>query len=56
MRVMVMVKASPGSEAGTMPDPQRLAAMGRFNQELVRAGVLLAGEGLHPSSRGVRVR
>ncbi|MCR6685877.1 YciI family protein [Pseudoxanthomonas sp.] len=56
MRVMVMVKASPGSEAGTMPDPQRLAAMGRFNQELVRAGVMLAGEGLHPSSRGVRVR
>ena len=56
MRVMVMVKASPGSEAGTMPDPQRLAAMGRFNQELVRAGVLLAGEGLHPSARGVRVR
>ena len=56
MRVMVMVKASTGSEAGEMPGPQLLEAMGRFNQELVRAGVMLAGEGLHPSSRGVRVR
>ncbi|KAF1699207.1 dehydrogenase [Pseudoxanthomonas jiangsuensis] len=56
MRVMVMVKASTGSEAGEMPGPQLLEAMGRFNEELVRAGVMLAGEGLHPSSRGVRVR
>jgi hypothetical protein len=56
MRVMVMVKASPGSEAGTMPSEQLLADMGRFNEELVRAGVMLAGEGLHPTSKGVRVR
>ncbi len=56
MRVMVMVKASPGSEAGVMPDEQLLADMGRFNEDLVKAGVMLAGEGLHPTSRGVRVR
>jgi hypothetical protein len=56
MRVMVIVKASEASEAGTMPDTERLAAMGAFNEELVKAGVMLAGEGLHPSSRGVRVR
>jgi len=56
MRVMVMVKASPGSEAGAMPSEQLLADMGRFNEELVRAGVMLAGEGLHPTSKGVRVR
>lgn len=56
MRVMVMVKASPSSEAGVMPDARLLAAMGRYNEELVRAGVMLAGEGLHPSSRGVRVQ
>jgi len=56
MRVMVMVKASRSSEAGAMPDEQMLAAMGRFNEELVKAGVMLAGEGLHPSSKGVRVR
>ena len=55
MRVMVMVKASNSSEAGAMPDEQLLAAMGRFNEELVKAGVMLAGEGLHPSSKGVRV-
>ena len=55
MRVMVMVKATKSSEAGTMPDEQLLAAMGRYNEELVRAGVMLAGEGLHPSSKGVRV-
>ena len=55
MRVMVMVKASKSSEAGAMPDEQLLAAMGRFNEELVKAGVMLAGEGLHPSSKGVRV-
>lgn len=56
MRVMVMVRASESSEAGVMPDEALLAEMGRFNEELVKAGVMLAGEGLHPSSRGVRVR
>jgi hypothetical protein len=56
MRVMVMVKASPESEAGEMPSTELLAAMGRFNEELVAAGVMLAGEGLHPSSKGKRVR
>jgi len=56
MRVMVMVKAVAGSEAGVMPSEQLLADMGRFNEELVKAGVMLAGEGLHPSSKGVRVR
>ena len=56
MRVMVMVKASNSSEAGAMPDEGMLAEMGRFNEELVKAGVMLAGEGLHPSSKGVRVR
>jgi hypothetical protein len=56
MRFMVMVKATKESEAGVMPSQQRLAEMGRYNEELVKAGVLLAGEGLHPSSRGVRVR
>lgn len=56
MRVMVIVKASRASEAGEMPGDARLAEMGRFNEELARAGVLLAGEGLHPSARGARVR
>jgi len=56
MRFMVMVKATKDSEAGVMPSQQRLAEMGRYNEELVKAGVLLAGEGLHPSSRGARVR
>ena len=56
MRVMVMVKATEQSEAGVMPSEQLLADMGRFNEELVKAGVMLAGEGLHPSSKGVRVR
>jgi hypothetical protein len=56
MRVMVMVKATPASEAGEMPSPQLLEDMGRFNEELVQAGVMLAGEGLHPSAKGVRVR
>ena len=56
MRVMVMVKATQDSEAGVMPDPQLLADMGRFNEELVKAGVILAGEGLKPSSNGARVR
>jgi hypothetical protein len=53
---MVMVKATHESEAGTLPETEMLAEMGRFNEELVRAGVLLAGEGLKPSSGGVRVR
>ena len=56
MRFMVMVKATADSEAGVMPTPQLLADMGRFNEELVKAGVMEAGEGLHPSSKGVRVR
>ena len=56
MRVMVMVKATKNSEAGVMPGEQLLADMGRFNEELVKAGIMLAGEGLHPSSRGKRVR
>lgn len=55
MRVMVMVKASEQSEAGVMPSEQELAQMGAFNEELVNAGVMLAGEGLHPTSKGVRV-
>ena len=56
MRFMVMVKATADSEAGKMPDEQLLTAMGKFNEELVAAGVMLAGEGLHPSSKGKRVR
>lgn len=56
MRVMVIVKASRESEAGQMPSRQILADMGTFNEELVKAGVMLAGEGLHPSSRGKRVK
>src|SRR5262245_60074617 len=56
MRFMVIVKASKESEAGIMPSQELLAAMGNFNEELVKAGVMLAGEGLHPSSKGVRVR
>ncbi len=56
MRVLVAVKASKESEAGQMPSQQALAEMGRFNEELVNAGVMQAGEGLHPSSRGKRVR
>ena len=55
MRVMVMVKATKDSEQGVMPSEQLLTDMGRFNEELVKAGVMLAGEGLHPSSRGKRV-
>jgi hypothetical protein len=55
MRVLVIVKASNESEAGVMPSEQLLTDMGRFNEELVKAGVMLAGEGLHPSSRGKRV-
>ncbi|KWI06373.1 YciI family protein [Burkholderia ubonensis] len=56
MRVMVIVKATKESESGEMPGTELLAAMGRYNEELVKAGVMLAGEGLHPSSRGKRVR
>ncbi|HEY1292546.1 MAG TPA: YciI family protein [Chloroflexota bacterium] len=56
MRFMVMVKATPDSEAGIMPSEQLLAAMTAYNEELVKAGVMLAGEGLQPSSRGARVR
>ena len=56
MRFMVIVKADDRSEAGVMPDERLLAEMGKFNEELVKAGVLLAGEGLHPSSKGARVR
>jgi hypothetical protein len=56
MRFMVIVKADKNSEAGVMPDEALLAAMGKYNEELVKAGVMLAGEGLHPSSKGARVR
>lgn len=56
MRFMVIVKASPESEAGEMPSEELLAAMGAYNEELVKAGVMLAGEGLHPSAEGVRVQ
>ena len=56
MRYMVLVKATPESEAGTMPEPEVFEEMNTFNEELVKAGVLLAGEGLHPSSQGARVR
>ena len=56
MKVMVIVKASQDSEAGKMPSQQLLADMGRFNEELVKAGIMLAGEGLHPTSKGARVR
>jgi len=55
MRVMAIVKASQDSEAGKMPSEDLLAAMGKFNEEMVEAGVLLSGEGLHPSSKGARV-
>src|SRR5688572_4346573 len=56
MRVMVIVKATKDSEAGIMPSGQLLTEMGKYNEELVNAGVMLAGEGLHPSSKGARVR
>lgn len=56
MRVMVIVKATEDSEAGVMPSERLLTEMGRYNEELVRAGVMLAGEGLQPSSKGARVR
>ncbi len=56
MRFMVIVKATRNSEAGALPSEQLLADMGKFNEELTKAGVMLAGEGLHPSSKGVRVK
>ena len=56
MKVIVMVKATPSSESGQLPSAALLAAMGRFNEELVKAGVMLAGEGLRPSRQGKRVR
>ena len=56
MRFMVMVRATKDSEAGVLPDEKMLAAMGKFNEELAKAGVMLAGEGLQPSSKGARVR
>jgi hypothetical protein len=56
MRVMVMVKATADSEAGVMPSTELLAEMGRYNQELVKAGVMLTGDGLQPSAKGARVR
>jgi hypothetical protein len=56
MRVMVIIKATKNSEAGVMPGEKLLTEMGRYNEELVKAGIMLAGEGLHPSSKGKRVR
>jgi len=56
MRVMVIVKASPESEAGVLPSPELLANMGKFNEQLIKAGVMLAGDGLKSSAHGVRVR
>jgi hypothetical protein len=56
MRFMILVKADKDSEAGVLPDEKLLAEMGKYNEELVRAGVLLAGEGLQPSSKGARVK
>jgi hypothetical protein len=56
MRFMILVKATKESEAGALPDKKLLTEMGKYNEELVKAGVMLAGEGLHPSSKGARVR
>ena len=56
MRVMVMVKANEDTEAGVMPTEQELSEMGKYNEELVKAGIMLDGEGLHPSSRGARIQ
>jgi hypothetical protein len=56
MRFMVIVKANKDSEAGVMPSTELLTAMGKFNEEMVKAGVMLAGEGLHPSSKGARIK
>lgn len=55
MRFMLQVRANPDSEAGKMPSRELVAAMGKFNEEMIKAGVMLAGEGLHPSSRGARI-
>ena len=56
MRFMILIKASKDSEAGALPDQKLLAEMGKFNEELVKAGVMLDGEGLHPSSKGARIK
>src|SRR4029077_145434 len=56
MRYMVIVKADKNSEAGVMPSTEMLTAMGKFNEEMVKAGVMLAGEGLHPTSKGARIK
>ena len=56
MRFMVIVKADKNSEAGVMPSTEMLTAMGKFNEEMVKAGVMLAGEGLHPTSKGARIK
>ena len=56
MRFMVIVKADKNSEAGVMPSKEMLTAMGKFNEEMVKAGVMLAGEGLHPTSKGARIK
>ena len=56
MRFMIIVRSTSGSEAGVMPSERLLSEMGKFNEELVKAGVMLAGEGLHPSAKGARVR
>ena len=56
MRFMVIVKADKNSEAGAMPSTEMLTAMGKFNEEMVKAGVMLAGEGLHPTSKGARIK
>ena len=56
MRVIVMIRANKDTEAGVMPSEELLTAMGKYNEELVKAGVMLAGEGLHPSSKGARVK
>jgi len=56
MRVMVIIKATKSTESGTTPDEKLLTAMGKYNEELVKAGIMLAGDGLHPSSKGKRVR
>jgi hypothetical protein len=56
MRFMIIIKADENSEAGVMPDEKMLTEMGKFNEELVKAGIMLAGDGLHPSSKGARVK
>jgi hypothetical protein len=56
MRFMIIVKADKNTEAGVLPDEKLLAAMGKYNEELVKAGIMLAGEGLHPSAKGARVK